>query len=69
MVFSVNYLFGDLMVNVVMVYGSFIVFYGKDMVYKELYCFVFVSKFKYFFVVDIVYVVKKLGLLVFFYIY
>uniref|UniRef100_A0A8C6HXV2 Protein YIF1 n=1 Tax=Mus spicilegus TaxID=10103 RepID=A0A8C6HXV2_MUSSI len=53
------------MSNMAMVYGSSLAAQGKELVDKNIDRFIPVSKLKYYFAVDTVYVGKKLGLLVF----
>uniref|UniRef100_A0A3Q3WZS7 Protein YIF1 n=1 Tax=Mola mola TaxID=94237 RepID=A0A3Q3WZS7_MOLML len=55
----------DPMSNLAMAYGSSLATQGRDMVDKNLNRFIPISKLKYYFAVDTVYVGKKLGLLVF----
>ncbi|CAL8337241.1 unnamed protein product [Boreogadus saida] len=55
----------DPMSNLAMAYGSSLASQGKEMVDKNLDRFIPISKLKYYFAVDTVYVGKKLGLLVF----
>ncbi|XP_039503353.1 protein YIF1B isoform X2 [Pimephales promelas] len=55
----------DPMSNLAMAYGSSLATHGKEMMDKNLDRFVPISKLKYYFAVDTVYVGKKLGLLVF----
>ncbi|XP_055735626.1 protein YIF1B-like isoform X2 [Salvelinus fontinalis] len=55
----------DPMSNMAMAYGSSLASQGKDLVDKNLDRFLPISKLKYYFAVDTVYVGKKLGLLVF----
>ncbi|XP_028661685.1 protein YIF1B isoform X3 [Erpetoichthys calabaricus] len=63
--FTAQSLLSDPMSNLAMVYGSSLATQGKDMVDKRLYQFIPISKLKYYFAVDTMYVGKKLGLLVF----
>ncbi|XP_024300313.1 protein YIF1B isoform X1 [Oncorhynchus tshawytscha] len=58
-------LLSDPMSNLAMAYGSSLASQGKDLVDKNLDRFLPISKLKYYFAVDTVYVGKKLGLLVF----
>ncbi|KAM9443281.1 protein YIF1B-like isoform 1-T1 [Salvelinus alpinus] len=58
-------LLSDPMSNMAMAYGSSLASQGKDLVDKNLDRFLPISKLKYYFAVDTVYVGKKLGLLVF----
>ncbi|XP_066560046.1 protein YIF1B isoform X2 [Amia ocellicauda] len=58
-------LLSDPMSNLAMAYGSSLASQGKEMVDKNLDRFFPISKLKYYFAVDTVYVGKKLGLLVF----
>ncbi|XP_028274780.1 protein YIF1B isoform X5 [Parambassis ranga] len=58
-------LLSDPMSNLAMAYGSSLASQGKEMVDKNLDRFIPISKLKYYFAVDTVYVGKKLGLLVF----
>uniref|UniRef100_A0A3B3RLE5 Protein YIF1 n=1 Tax=Paramormyrops kingsleyae TaxID=1676925 RepID=A0A3B3RLE5_9TELE len=51
--------------NFAMAYGSSLADHGKEMVDKNLARFIPISKLKYYFAVDTIYVAKKLGLLVF----
>lgn len=53
------------MSNMAMAYGSSLAAQGKELVDKNIDRFIPVSKLKYYFAVDTVYVGKKLGLLVF----
>lgn len=62
-------LLSDPMSNLAMAYGSSLASQGKEMVDKNLDRFVPISKLKYYFAVDTVYVGKKLGLLVFPYVH
>ncbi|XP_078102435.1 protein YIF1B-like isoform X5 [Sander vitreus] len=55
----------DPMSNLAMAYGSSLASQGREMVDKNLDRFIPISKLKYYFAVDTVYVGKKLGLLVF----
>ncbi|XP_077396463.1 protein YIF1B isoform X2 [Festucalex cinctus] len=55
----------DPMSNLAMAYGSSLASQGKEMMDKNLDRFIPISKLKYYFAVDTVYVGKKLGLLVF----
>ncbi|XP_067275810.1 protein YIF1B isoform X2 [Pseudorasbora parva] len=55
----------DPMSNLAMAYGSSLASHGKEMMDKNLDRFLPISKLKYYFAVDTVYVGKKLGLLVF----
>ncbi|KAG2469007.1 DGKZ kinase, partial [Polypterus senegalus] len=63
--FTAQSLLSDPMSNLAMAYGSSLATQGKDMVDKRLYQFIPISKLKYYFAVDTMYVGKKLGLLVF----
>ncbi|XP_042271046.1 protein YIF1B isoform X3 [Thunnus maccoyii] len=58
-------LLSDPMSNLAMAYGSSLASQGREMVDKNLDRFIPISKLKYYFAVDTVYVGKKLGLLVF----
>ncbi|XP_062407865.1 protein YIF1B isoform X1 [Sardina pilchardus] len=58
-------LLSDPMSNLAMAYGSSLASQGKEMVDKNLDRFIPISKLKYYFAVDTIYVGKKLGLLVF----
>ncbi|XP_016532440.1 protein YIF1B isoform X1 [Poecilia formosa] len=58
-------LLSDPMSNLAMAYGSSLASQGREMVDKNLDRFIPVSKLKYYFAVDTVYVGKKLGILVF----
>ncbi|XP_026087189.1 protein YIF1B [Carassius auratus] len=58
-------LLSDPMSNLALVYGSSLASHGKEMMDKNLDRFIPISKLKYYFAVDTVYVSKKLGLLVF----
>uniref|UniRef100_A0A8C9SQQ5 Protein YIF1 n=2 Tax=Scleropages formosus TaxID=113540 RepID=A0A8C9SQQ5_SCLFO len=58
-------LLSEPMSNFAMAYGSSLASQGKEMVDKNLDRFIPISKLKYYFAVDTVYVGKKLGLLVF----
>ncbi|XP_064830372.1 protein YIF1B-like isoform X1 [Oncorhynchus masou masou] len=58
-------LLSDPMSNLAMAYGSSLASQGKDLVDKNLDRFLPISKLKYYFAVDTIYVGKKLGLLVF----
>ncbi|KAJ8280919.1 hypothetical protein GJAV_G00061010 [Gymnothorax javanicus] len=58
-------LLSDPVSNLAMAYGSSLASQGKEMVDKNFDRFVPISKLKYYFAVDTVYVGKKLGLLVF----
>ncbi|KAJ8257079.1 hypothetical protein COCON_G00192310 [Conger conger] len=58
-------LLSDPMSNLALAYGSSLASQGKEMVDKNLDRFIPISKLKYYFAVDTVYVGKKLGLLVF----
>ncbi|XP_048024639.1 protein YIF1B isoform X1 [Megalobrama amblycephala] len=58
-------LLSDPMSNLAMAYGSSLASHGKEMMDKNLDRFIPISKLKYYFAVDTVYVGKKLGLLVF----
>ncbi|XP_036440731.1 protein YIF1B isoform X2 [Colossoma macropomum] len=58
-------LLSDPMSNLAMAYGSSLASQGKEMMDKNLDRFIPISKLKYYFAVDTVYVGKKLGLLVF----
>lgn len=64
-VFSGQNLLSDPMSNLAMAYGSSLASHGKEMMDKNLDRFIPISKLKYYFAVDTVYVGKKLGLLVF----
>uniref|UniRef100_A0A673JVV8 Protein YIF1 n=1 Tax=Sinocyclocheilus rhinocerous TaxID=307959 RepID=A0A673JVV8_9TELE len=64
-VYSGQDLLSDPMSNLAMAYGSSLASHGKEMMDKNLDRFVPISKLKYYFAVDTVYVGKKLGLLVF----
>ncbi|XP_034556256.1 protein YIF1B isoform X2 [Notolabrus celidotus] len=55
----------DPMGNLAMAYGSSLASQGREMMDKNLDRFIPISKLKYYFAVDTVYVGKKLGLLVF----
>ncbi|XP_077467612.1 protein YIF1B isoform X3 [Stigmatopora argus] len=55
----------DPMSNLAMAYGSSLASRGREMMDKNLDRFIPISKLKYYFAVDTVYVGKKLGLLVF----
>ncbi|XP_017294588.1 protein YIF1B isoform X1 [Kryptolebias marmoratus] len=55
----------DPMSNLAMAYGSSLASQGREMVDKNLDRFIPISKLKYYFAVDTMYVGKKLGLLVF----
>lgn len=55
----------DPMSNLAMAYGSSLASQGREMVDKNLDRFIPISRLKYYFAVDTVYVGKKLGLLVF----
>ncbi|KAI7802290.1 putative protein YIF1B [Triplophysa rosa] len=55
----------DPMSNLAMAYGSSLASHSKEMMDKNLDRFIPISKLKYYFAVDTVYVGKKLGLLVF----
>ncbi|XP_051933769.1 protein YIF1B isoform X2 [Hippocampus zosterae] len=55
----------DPMSNLAMAYGSSLASQGKEMMDKNLDRFIPISKLKYYFAVDTLYVGKKLGLLVF----
>ncbi|XP_038150821.1 protein YIF1B isoform X1 [Cyprinodon tularosa] len=55
----------DPMSNLAMAYGSSLATQGREMVDKNLDRFIPISKLKYYFAVDTVYVGKKLGILVF----
>ncbi|XP_069500627.1 protein YIF1B isoform X2 [Ambystoma mexicanum] len=57
--------FADPMSNLAMAYGSSLAVQGKEMMDQHMDRFIPVSKLKYYFAVDTVYVGKKLGLLVF----
>ncbi|CAL1570322.1 unnamed protein product [Knipowitschia caucasica] len=57
--------FSDPMSNLAMAYGSSLATQGKELMDKNLDRFIPISKLKYYFAVDTVYVGKKLGLLVF----
>ncbi|KAL2096570.1 hypothetical protein ACEWY4_008718 [Coilia grayii] len=58
-------LLSDPMSNLAMAYGSSLASQGKEMVDKNLDRFIPISRLKYYFAVDTIYVGKKLGLLVF----
>ncbi|XP_010890275.1 protein YIF1B isoform X2 [Esox lucius] len=58
-------LLSDPMSNLAVAYGSSLASHGKDLVDKNLDRFLPISKLKYYFAVDTLYVGKKLGLLVF----
>lgn len=58
-------LLSDPMSNLAVAYGSSLASQGKEMVDKNLDRFIPISKLKYYFAVDTLYVGKKLGLLVF----
>ncbi|XP_014850952.1 PREDICTED: protein YIF1B isoform X3 [Poecilia mexicana] len=58
-------LLSDPMSNLAMAYGSSLASQGREMVDKNLDRFIPISKLKYYFAVDTVYVGKKLGILVF----
>ncbi|XP_043072668.1 protein YIF1B isoform X1 [Puntigrus tetrazona] len=58
-------LLSEPMSNLAMAYGSSLASHGKEMMDKNLDRFIPISKLKYYFAVDTVYVGKKLGLLVF----
>ncbi|KAL6478660.1 hypothetical protein MHYP_G00120930 [Metynnis hypsauchen] len=58
-------LLSDPVSNLAMAYGSSLASQGKEMMDKNLDRFIPISKLKYYFAVDTVYVGKKLGLLVF----
>ncbi|KAJ7990343.1 hypothetical protein DPEC_G00299320 [Dallia pectoralis] len=58
-------LLSDPMSNLAAAYGSSLASHGKDLVDKNLDRFLPISKLKYYFAVDTLYVGKKLGLLVF----
>ncbi|XP_026989955.1 protein YIF1B isoform X1 [Tachysurus fulvidraco] len=60
-----NAILSDPMSNLAMAYGSSLANQGKQMMDKNLDRFIPISKLKYYFAVDTVYVGKKLGLLVF----
>ncbi|KAM6959074.1 protein YIF1B [Aplochiton taeniatus] len=64
-VFPGQALLSDPMSNLAMAYGSSLASQGRDMVDKNLDRFIPISKLKYYFAVDTVYVGKKLGLLIF----
>lgn len=64
-VFPGQTLLSDPMSNLAMAYGSSLASQGREMVDKNLDRFIPISKLKYYFAVDTVYVGKKLGLLVF----
>ncbi|KAM9853001.1 protein YIF1B isoform 2-T2 [Aulostomus maculatus] len=55
----------DPMSNLAMAYGSSLASHGKEMVDKNLDRFIPISKLKYYFAVDTMYVGRKLGLLIF----
>ncbi|CAO2626114.1 Protein YIF1B [Lemmus lemmus] len=55
----------DPMSNMAMAYGSSLAAHGKELVDKNIDRFIPVTKLKYYFAVDTMYVGKKLGLLVF----
>lgn len=57
--------FSDPMSNLAMAYGSSLATQGKELMDKNLDRFIPISKLKYYFAVDTVYVGKKLGLLIF----
>ncbi|XP_020796002.2 protein YIF1B isoform X1 [Boleophthalmus pectinirostris] len=57
--------FSDPMSNLAMAYGSSLASQGKELMDKNLDRFIPISKLKYYFAVDTVYVGKKLGLLIF----
>ncbi|XP_041652215.1 protein YIF1B isoform X3 [Cheilinus undulatus] len=63
--FSGQSILSDPMSNLAMAYGSSLASHGREMVDKNLDRFIPISKLKYYFAVDTVYVGKKLGLLVF----
>ncbi|KAK2847138.1 hypothetical protein Q5P01_010137 [Channa striata] len=63
--FSGQSLLSDPMSNLAMAYGSSLASQGREMVDKNLDRFIPISKLKYYFAVDTVYVGKKLGLLIF----
>ncbi|XP_058490809.1 protein YIF1B isoform X2 [Solea solea] len=63
--FAGQTLLSDPMSNLAMVYGSSLASQGRDLVDRNLDRFIPISKLKYYFAVDTVYVGKKLGLLVF----
>ncbi|CAN9511580.1 unnamed protein product [Ophioblennius macclurei] len=63
--FSGQSILSDPMSNLAMAYGSSLANQGREMVDKNLDRFIPISKLKYYFAVDTVYVGKKLGLLVF----
>ncbi|KTG40827.1 hypothetical protein cypCar_00046766, partial [Cyprinus carpio] len=58
-------LLSDPVSNLAMVYGSSLASHGREMMDQNLDRFIPISKLKYYFAVDTVYVGKKLGLLVF----
>lgn len=57
--------FSEPMSNLAMVYGSSLATQGKELMDKNFDRFIPISKLKYYFAVDTVYVGKKLGLLIF----
>ncbi|KAM6932002.1 protein YIF1B isoform 1-T1 [Lycodopsis pacificus] len=63
--FTGQSILSDPMSNLAMAYGSSLASQGREMVDKNLDRFIPISKMKYYFAVDTVYVGKKLGLLVF----
>ncbi|KAM8769176.1 protein YIF1B isoform 1-T1 [Acanthopagrus schlegelii] len=63
--FPAQSILSDPMSNLAMAYGSSLASQGREMVDKNLDRFIPISKLKYYFAVDTVYVGKKLGLLVF----
>ncbi|KAL7870830.1 hypothetical protein SRHO_G00083270 [Serrasalmus rhombeus] len=65
MVYAGQSLLSDPVSNLAMAYGSSLASQGKEMMDKNLDRFIPISKLKYYFAVDTVYVGKKLGLLVF----
>ncbi|XP_052439065.1 protein YIF1B isoform X1 [Carassius gibelio] len=58
-------LISDPMSNLALAYGSSLASHGREMMDKNLDRFIPISKLKYYFAVDTLYVGKKLGLLVF----
>ncbi|XP_066541181.1 protein YIF1B isoform X2 [Hoplias malabaricus] len=65
MAYAGQNLLSDPMSNLAMAYGSSLASQGKEMMDKNLDRFIPISKLKYYFAVDTLYVGKKLGLLVF----
>ncbi|XP_054453902.1 protein YIF1B isoform X2 [Anoplopoma fimbria] len=63
--FPAQSILSDPMSNLAMAYGSSLASQGREMVDKNLDRFIPISKLKYYFAVDTIYVGKKLGLLVF----